>query len=1053
MKGLCHCLMAFLFILTCGCKDDKELDQIINSKPNIVTVQTDSTGVFMVQLIGQIDLPQQDYSDFKVGFDYCLNKSFSTIGTTRLEVAKINPDNTFSVTLNNCSPGQRYYYRTFITYQDQTIYGDTLSFVTQDVKLITGIIDSTLTVTSTVNVEQMSSHQVQYGICYASKNDTPTVNDNYQVTTKADNNQYTIQFEKLPFDTLYYRSFIIIDGSIAYYGNINCLLDEIEISDYDLTQLEINISYKTIRPYSVITKGVCYGPQKCPDINCYTAFLSTEESMDSINHPLFVYPYETGHIYYRGCIMVDDTIIYGPIKQIELDPKNLYVDLGLSVKWAVSNLGATKTFDRGDYYAWGETVPKTVFTAENYSQSKNYSSTGKTVLDLEDDAAFVNWGGNWRMPSQGECEELKNQCSISLYNYNENLCIIKSNIEGYNNRFIIVPTYSIKYWGPYYLFWTSSYSVAAVRNSYSIYTSLNSYNGLPIRPVLSSESFKITPTLNIDSTTITTDSYLQLRASLLKGGSNYEYWTDSIVWSSDDPDIAFVNQKGTVKGVSVGNTIIKATFRDQSSACLVTVKEYEPNFECVDLGLSVKWATCNIGAEKPTDFGRYYSWGETNTKTDYSWSSYLYYQDEYTMTKYTRNDNILTLEPEDDVANVVLGGKWRIPTIQEINELRNNCTLTMDTIKGVSGYTVKSLKKGFENKSIFLPAAGHIWSDEFTNSFNYWSSTFCSNYSYDNDAFGFTQRYSRCAGLPVRPVCSFDETGVVEYSLNVDTITVATNEQFNLYFVFKNQFGTIISIDNDDGVIWSTSDAQIASVNGGIVETHQLGNCLITAIQGSFKSTCFVRVVDSSFFKPEFVDLGLSVKWGTFNIGAYRPYMKGELYAWGETKTKTDYSWFTYAHSSGNMVYMSYSEYSTLTKYCNDSQKGYNGYTDYKYTLDPVDDVAHVKWGGEWRMPTSGEMLELISNCNWYYSTQNEVSGYLIISKIPGYEENSIFLPEYCYWSSSLCREGDVNYYPEKYYPEYAVYLSLGINNYIDIVGKRGQYKRNEGLCIRPVHP
>ena len=129
----------------------------------------------------------------------------------------------------------------------------------------------------------------------------------------------------------------------------------------------------------------------------------------------------------------------------------------------------------------------------------------------------------------------------------------------------------------------------------------------------------------------------------------------------------------------------------------------------------------------------------------------------------------------------------------------------------------------------------------------------------------------------------------------------------------------------------------------------------------------------------EYVDLGLSVKWATCNMGASSPEEYGDYYAWGETETKSTYDWNTYKWCKGSE--------NTLTKYCTDSDYGT---VDNKTVLDPEDDVAHVKWGGNWRMPTDAEIEELRENCIWKWTTQNGKNGYKVTSKKNG---NSIFLP------------------------------------------------------------
>lgn len=157
----------------------------------------------------------------------------------------------------------------------------------------------------------------------------------------------------------------------------------------------------------------------------------------------------------------------------------------------------------------------------------------------------------------------------------------------------------------------------------------------------------------------------------------------------------------------------------------------ENGHEWVDLGLSVKWATCNVGASSPSDYGSYFAWGETTPKSEYSWSTLVYSADDMGIdfTKYnadTQSDpdeSYLHLELMDDAANANWGGGWRMPSKEEFAELEANCTLTWTTQDGISGYRVKSKKNG---KSIFLPAAGGMEDDELVSvgaGGRYWSST------------------------------------------------------------------------------------------------------------------------------------------------------------------------------------------------------------------------------------------------------------------------------------------------------------------------------------------
>ncbi len=187
--------------------------------------------------------------------------------------------------------------------------------------------------------------------------------------------------------------------------------------------------------------------------------------------------------------------------------------------------------------------------------------------------------------------------------------------------------------------------------------------------------------------------------------------------------------------------------------------------EYVDLGLSVKWATCNVGASKPEDYGDYYAWGETTTKSDYSYETYKWCKGTYdTMTKYCTDsdygtvDNRTTLTSPDDVATVKWGSKWRMPTEEEMKELNEDCTWTWTTQNGVKGLKVT----GPNGNSIFLPAAGLRDDTDLypRGSYgSYWSATldeYTSGGAYslrfDSDGSFWGGHVYRIYGFTVRPV-------------------------------------------------------------------------------------------------------------------------------------------------------------------------------------------------------------------------------------------------------------------------------------------------------------
>ena len=212
---------------------------------------------------------------------------------------------------------------------------------------------------------------------------------------------------------------------------------------------------------------------------------------------------------------------------------------------------------------------------------------------------------------------------------------------------------------------------------------------------------------------------------------------------------------------------------------------------------------------------------------------------------------------------------------------------------------------------------------------------------------------------------------------------------------------------------------------------------------------------------PHMIDLGLpsGTKWACCNVGAQSPEETGCYYAWGETtgscegKTIFDWEYYKYNHYDINDENSKYGN--CLTKYCQDSEYGYNGFTDELTTLESTDDAATVNWGDQWRMPNRTEMNELINknNTSWTVTTLNGVAGLLVTSLVEGYTDKSIFLP-FTGWFDWKTVD-DFGVYAE--YWTSSVYhnpYSQAYRMYIDNSGKKGSgtRERDTGLTIRPIY-
>ena len=596
------------------------------------------------------------------------------------------------------------------------------------------------------------------------------------------------------------------------------------------------------------------------------------------------------------------------------------VDLGLSVKWASFNLGATKPEEYGYYYAWGETAPKKEYSWMTYKWSRGdndqltkycydsaygYGGFTDNISDLEkeDDAAYVALGDKWRMPTWSELNELRTKCT-----------------------------------------WT--------------WKSKGGVNGCEITGPSGRTIF--------------------LPAAGMMGGSDVAFEGVSCdLWSSSigemDPDYAcdlVFNSAHADGGMSarVYGLSIRPIYDESGTKPVMEIPE------AIDLGLpsGIKWASFNLGATKPEEYGDYYAWGETEPyyisldpltwkqgkDAGYDWPSYKWCMgSSNTITKYCSDENDgyngftdfkTVLEDEDDAARMTLRSKWRMPTKDEWIELRNNCSWEWTSLNGVNGVKVT----GSNGESIFLPAAGAVSNTILPAAGangSYWSSSL--------DSGGTRSAYY---------------------------LAFASNFVSSYYYFFRF-----------------------------------LGNSVRPVYDDSIQ--------EPNIQIPEPIDLGLpsGLKWASFNLGASKPEEPGDYYAWGETEPKYEgidedgtvtwkngyeagYTWSTYKLCEGSAF--------TLTKYNTD--ESYGTVVDNKTVLEAEDDAATVNLGDKWRMPTEGDWLELIENCTWTWTNDyngSGVAGHIVTSNIEGYTSNSIFLSAsgsrektYLrgtygnYWSSSL---------------------------------------------------
>ncbi len=874
---------------------------------------------------------------------------------------------------------------------------------------------------STCKEKQLVTNE--QGVIYSGKIDGLEANTRYYVRYVAENRYSSVTSEK-----------------ISQFQTWSVSVPEVEIEKIEQvldTLATIRIALKFDGGKEVTAIGACWAIESEPTLYNYDGRVDAEDGQVVLD----LKGLQPNTSYYVCAYAVNAVGVgYSESEQfvtlsVSDNPSDFQyesVDLGLSVKWATFNVGATKPEEYGDYFAWGEVEPKDDYSWNTYiyydgsNLIKYTSNDSKIVLDPEDDAATMNWGGTWRMPTKAEQDELSTKCTWDRTTQNG---VDGYKVTGPNGNSIFLPAAGYMFGGTlngagsngYY--WSGSLGTDDPSRAYYLYfylgnvrwgSSADRLDGQSVRPVQDLNEVEKTYTISVS----VNNSYY----GSVSGGGDYEEGTQVTLTAKANLGYKFVewsdgNRDNPRVIIVEGDATYEARF-----------EKFDPEY--VDLGLpsGILWATCNVGADSPEGYGDYFAWGEVEPKTTYNWDTYIYY-DGSNVTKYTNSDGKTVLDPEDDAATVYWGSGWRTPTLAEQNELRSNCTWIWTMKNGVYGYDVV----GTNGNSIFLPATGYM-SEAVLSSANshgyYWSSSLYGNNVNFVYYLTFRSGYvdwnydSRKYGRTIRPVWGEGIT----HTPNRYTISVSVNSSFYGYVSGGGDYeeGTQVTLtataySGYKFVEWSDGNRD---------------NPRVITVEGD--ATYEARFEE---FAPEYVDLGLpsGLKWATCNVGADSPEGYGDYFAWGEVESKSgSYEWDTYMFTY------------VFTKY---------NASDNKTILDPEDDAASVNWGGNWRMPTKEEFDELIDKCDWVSTTQNGVVG----KKITGPNGNSIFLPiagyrwyeqndliGSCgtYWSSTLSvvwSSGlNANYYGHAYCVAFYYYSE-------DVEMLSENYYRYSGLPVRAV--
>lgn len=436
------------------------------------------------------------------------------------------------------------------------------------------------------------------------------------------------------------------------------------------------------------------------------------------------------------------------------------VDLGLSVKWSSFNLGANKQYEDGGLYGWGDaTGEEREFNAAKYG---TYSKEDSTRYELIYRRNLQNWQYGYYCSDLDEWiepEKVLGDASSGYYFWyhsNHTYVLYGENISGRDSFDVARAKLGAKWRMPTRAeikeLEKCTWVADAEHGGYRVYGIGNfssNYIHVPLTGYRQGEAMKEQNVRALwwssENTSSGTAYYYQVGQSILEYDGNRAYgFTVRPVADKGTPDTPSGELSQQTKPGSEGDTRTGIIPMDG-----------------VDLGLpsGVKWASWNLGAmQKTGDVGRYFAWGEVAWKNSYD--SYDYYVDGYTGVARK------SLDTEHDAAAQLWGEEWRMPTIDDLAELREYTSLQWESENNVWGYRLTSTIPGYTSKSIFLPAAGMMDGSlkNYISSGYYWLSsyyshsnvekaqTWASYINFDASEYPTNLGTSRYQGLTIRPV-------------------------------------------------------------------------------------------------------------------------------------------------------------------------------------------------------------------------------------------------------------------------------------------------------------
>lgn len=718
----------------------------LNLSPTITLGASHITAISAV-LSGEANLDNERAADNNMGFLISTEPEVALSNSTKIVVAEINEKEgyedsyIYSVIATPLEPSTTYYFRSFVNQNNEELYGEIKEFSTEGVGSLIETLDassieaSDAVLNARINLENVQHSSLEYGFYYGL---TESALNTAIKGGDIKDNSFATTLTNLSHNTQYwYKAYVTLDSQTLCGEVKSFTTNVVPVQSVSLDRSEY--TFKAINDGLLLTATIL--PSDATDQS--VSWSSDNEDVVTVDNMGRLC--STGNGTATITVTTNDQnktakciiTVAQQVTSIKLNNSSLSISEGKTANLTVTEILPSNAFDKS--YSW----------SSSNNAVATVDSSGKVTAKTKG-TAIIKVVAN-------DGSGVSASCEVTVIRLVTDITFEKEYVTvGCNKMVLLKYTVTPSDASITQVSWNSSDTYIA---SISDDAWLRGWNiGHVTITATAKDGSGVYATCEVDVlqyvSNIIFDKYelsigvgeeYTLTTTILPENANVK----TISWSSSDSSVAAVDDNGKITGVSVGTATIKASANDGSGTykeCNVIVVKLP---DVVDMGNAGKWASFNLGASEPEQYGDYYAWAEiepyykpgysqssnpqwkSGKSAGYAWASYRWCNgSRETLTKYNRDSSLGTVDNkddfsdyqyEDDPARQKLGGKWRTPTDWDWARLLANCTWKWTTQNGVYGYKVTA-KNG---NSIFLPAAGH-WSDKKLTSKGqdicYWSN-------------------------------------------------------------------------------------------------------------------------------------------------------------------------------------------------------------------------------------------------------------------------------------------------------------------------------------------